>query len=484
MKMKDGHCIPDCDVKNCAKCNGDETCRYCKSVLTPYGGYEPAPNGTEPCPFVCDPVELNCLLTNKMKRGEVEACFALGCKFCPPHTFRKNHKCVKCAEGCDICLNEKECTRCLPGYSYYMGQCFKCNENGTCGEGEYMDSCECKSCKDKFPNCAACDKDQCIVCKPRFTLAPNKTACIPCIGKNCLKPHHPEPEDPECPTPCTETNPCPDPDIPIIPNKTCELPPNITISNGEAHFDPACAVIGNDCYCVECKCGYKIGGHNHTCIPIPEDEREPVECPEGEKWNGCACIKVCECGEKEDGTCVEKPQAIDGCTVVNCKHECEGCECHYFRNGTICSPCPENSTLSECNRPLKECPLPTPPGNITNECPCHQYSNGLNCTICEVNSTNPECNRPECPDPEKCDIHDPKCCNKDEYFNETDLICHKCECPECVYFENGTKCLVCEDGTIPLDGSCIRALSLARSSTIGVSVVVAIVMIIAVLIWI
>ncbi|KAL7719923.1 TNFR-Cys domain-containing protein [Entamoeba marina] len=44
MKMENGHCVPDCGIKNCAKCNGDGTCRYCNSTLNPYGGYEPAPN--------------------------------------------------------------------------------------------------------------------------------------------------------------------------------------------------------------------------------------------------------------------------------------------------------------------------------------------------------------------------------------------------------------------------------------------------------
>jgi len=444
MKMKDGHCIPDCDIKNCAKCNGDETCRYCKSTLTPYGGYEPAPNGTEPCPFVCDPVELNCLLTEKMKKGETEACFALGCKFCPPHTFRKDHKCEKCAEGCDRCLNENECIKCLPGYSYFEGKCYKCNKNGVCGEGEYMDGCECKECKKKYPHCAACNNEQCIVCEPRFVLAENKTSCVPCRGKNCKRPTpEPKPKDDDCPDPCID-EPCPPPPPTPTPekNETCDKPEHITVSNGEEHFDPACKERDPQCYCVKCYCGYELDKYNnHTCVKIKEEDLEPHDCPPTQKWDGCECKDPCLCGEKEDGTCNPEPKAIEGCLEVTCQQTCKRCMCGFFKNGTICSKCEVNSTIAECNRP---------------DCPCE----GPNCPCKEENG----------------------CCPDGFFYNTTTLKCGPCSCPKCIEFENSTKCVVCLDGTIPLDGNCNRIVSLSRSSTTGVSVLVAVVMVIVMLI--
>jgi len=418
--------------------------------LTPYGGYEPAPNATEPCPFVCDPVELNCLLTDKMKKGEIEACFALGCKFCPPHTFRKDHKCVACGEVCDRCLNEKECIKCLPGYSFYEGKCYKCNKKGVCGEGEYMDGCECRDCKTKFEHCLACNNEQCIVCKAPLVLSENKTSCVPCFGKDCRRPHpRIHRNDPDCPPP-----PCPtcgddpedpeDPENPDEPEPTCKdkYGPNVTVAGGVPHFDPFCVKIDKDCYCEECMCGYEINGENHTCVQIPESKIEPKECPPHQKWNGCKCRDICMCGEKEDGTCNPEPTAIEGCEKITCEQTCEQCLCGYYKNGSICSVCEVNSTIPECNRA---------------DCPCE----GPNCECKKENG----------------------CCSKEsEYFNPVTNDCEPCPCPKCIAFENTTKCLVCLDGTIPIDGNCMRALSLSRSSTTGVSVLVAVVMVLVMLI--
>jgi len=447
MKMKDGHCVPDCDVKHCSKCNPDGTCRYCKSKLTPYGGYEPAPNGTEPCPFVCDPVELNCFLTDKMKKGEEEACFARGCKICPPHTYPKDHKCVVCGEGCDNCVNDKECLKCLPGYIYHNGKCEKCNKDGTCGEGEYKEGCGCKDCKKKFPHCLACNIEQCIVCEENFIISHNKTTCEPCTKAKCPKPE------------------------PICKNSSAPF----SRVGDEMKFDPMCKRKDNECYCVECACGYELSPVTHTCVEIPEERRLALccdsddgcctQCAEGSELVGCECIKKCRCGVADDGVCrEEKLTAVDNCLILDCLNNCTKClDGYHLVNGKCekcmdnCSECPTNTTCSKCSN-----------GYYLNE-------TTLVCDKCK------ECSG-------VCDKTGAVClsCADGQYLNEITGKCEYCagECHKCVSEKGVVYCTLCEDGTVPINGTCgARSLSFSRSGTSGVSILVAVAMILAILLW-
>ncbi|EKE42052.1 CXXC-rich protein [Entamoeba nuttalli P19] len=478
MKMENGHCVPDCDIKNCAKCNGDETCRYCKSTLNPFYGYEPAPNGTDPCPFVCDPVELNCLLTEKMKRGEVDACFSLGCKYCPPHTFRRHHKCIKCAVGCAHCLNEKECIKCLPGYSYYMGECFQCNKNGTCGEGEYMEGCTCTSCEKKFPHCSACDKDQCIDCEPHFILSENKTSCVPCTkktcpppppppcrGKDCERPHHPDCDGDDCPKPEPTPDPTPDPDVPVP--QECNATANFSRIGDSYVFDPMCVKKDADCYCTECACGYELSITNHTCVEVSEEKKLNLccntedgcctSCQPGYKLNGCKCVKDCKCGENDDGTCKEIV-GIENCKTVGCDNICQECLEGYYLNGTTCDKCMDNCTHCKNNNTCTQCQE----GYYLNETTllCDRCKN---CSgICD--STGLVC----------------ESCAPGQYLNETTGECESCiGCERCVVNDNVVYCTLCADGSVPVDGYCAKSTTFARSGVNGISVILAMVMMIA-----
>jgi len=458
MKMKDGHCIPDCDVKNCAKCNGDETCRYCKSTLNPYGGYEPAPNATEPCPFVCDPVELNCLLTDKMKRGEVDACFALGCKYCPPHTFRQDHKCVPCGEGCDKCLNEKECIKCKAGYSYYLGKCYKCNKNGTCGEGEYMDDCTCKSCYKKFEHCVACDKEQCIKCKPYFTLAQNKTKCVPCTGKECLPkplPNEP-PKHPDCEKDCP---PCPPEEIPEEPEKPkgCEKKLPYVRVGDEYIVDVNCEERDEECYCTKCPCNYKLDESTHLCKKLTAEEIDSKVYDIEKFLNGNCEPKQCVCGRNADDTCYE-PKAQKGCKIVNCKEQCDECLEGYFLNGTKCDECKEDH-CGKCN------------GEKCLDCVNGYYLNGTKCTQCE---------KEHC-----CKCEEGVCLECCEGFYKNGTECTSCktlDCKQCIEDDGKEVCTLCMDDSTPVDGVCRRALSLSRSGANEVSIIVAVAMLLVILI--
>lgn len=446
MKMQDGQCVPDCDIKNCAICNGDETCKYCKSVLNPFAGYEPAPNASDPCPFVCDPAELNCVVTSKMKAGVTDVCYSLGCKICPPHSFRKDHKCVSCGNGCDKCLNEKQCIKCKPGFSYYMGKCYECNKNGTCGDGEYMEGCTCKNCNKKFEHCAACDKDQCIVCADGFHLSENKTVCVPCTKKTCPPPK-PKCRGPRCGVidECDEKEKCPPPeDEPVVPQpeeKKCKAPKHFTKVGDEYVFNPYCAVVNNEtCYCDKCECQYVLND-KHICV------FQPITCP-GDKvidYDMCTCReKECKCGRNETtGQCIENGPAphqhmemLDNCTYV--------CTSEYTWNGTECIRC-----NPDCLNCIKD-------------------GNGTTCIECKEgyiwNETLKEC--VTCDTPSTCG------CKQGEYLNGTK--CESCPCKECVFEYDKVYCTLCEDDTVPIDGECPKSISKMSSGSSRVSVMVAV----------
>ncbi|KAL7717554.1 TNFR-Cys domain-containing protein [Entamoeba marina] len=436
MKMDGNHCIPDCDIKNCAHCNGDDTCRYCKSTLNPYGGYEPAPNGTEPCPFVCDPVELNCLITEEMKSGKIDACFSLGCKYCPPHTFRRNHKCVECGDGCSHCLSETECIQCLPGYSYYMGKCYECNANGTCGEGQFMNNCKCTNCTTKFAHCAACDKEQCIECAPHFTLNENRTTCIPCTKKLC--PH----EQHEI-TDCEEE--------PEIVEEPCKA--NFSRIGDEFFFDPLCVEHDKNCYCTKCICGAVLN-NRHICEEVPQEKRIDLccnaedgcclSCPTGYVLDKCQCTKTCECGEPDsEGNCAQK-SFIENCKTVTCDNECEKClDGYYLVNNTSCEACVGNCTHCNSSDSCVECA----DGFHLNE------TSGL-CVTCLSNCTG------------NCDSTGLVCesCAPGQYLNETTGECQTCtNCQQCVVNEDVVYCTVCNDGSTPVNGVCAKSTTFSRS---------------------
>jgi hypothetical protein len=454
MKMEKGHCVPDCDIKNCAKCNGDETCRYCKSTLNPFAGYEPAPNGSEPCPFVCDPAKLNCVVTERMRRGEIDVCFSLGCKYCPPHTFRKNFKCEKCGTGCDNCLNEKECLKCLPGFVYYKGECFKQQCNGTCGEGEFLANCTCAKCEDKYEHCAACGEEECNECKPNFYLAENKTMCLPCTKSKCKpKPRcHGDdckkPVDPDCP-PCDD---CIIPDPEPTPEPTPECPKNMSKIGDEYLFDPQCIEIDEECYCKKCACGYRLN-EKHVCDVIPEIERAQgdrccssedgccLECEPGYELNHCKCEKKCECGKNADGSCVILPYK-ENATIINCSYACfEG----FVMINETCLPCGVNMT--KCSEP--------------NE--CEKCDNGNYCNPetkkCE------ECLVSNCTG--TCDETGNVCieCAKGDYLNETSGECMSCpNCKECMSYDNTVYCTVCNDDSVPVNGKCNNYVSFTQQT--------------------
>jgi hypothetical protein len=455
MKMQDGHCVPDCNVKNCAICNGDGTCRYCKSKLTPYGGYEPLPNSTDPCPYVCDPVELGCKLTEKMKNGQEEACFVEGCVECPPGTYRKDHKCIKCSPSCKHCVNGDECTECEKGKVMFEGKCQDCNVNGTCGEGEYMKGCKCEACNKLIKHCLACNNQTCFVCEPNFILANGNKTCDPCTVDTC-KP------------------------TPHIDNTTDELcPDNRTAApfsrvGDEMKFDPMCEERDKDCYCVRCACNYELSPVNHTCVEIPDDKKIPfacggedgcpTSCAEGTELSECKCVKVCKCGFADDGKkCKEETlTAVDNCKTLNCNNNCTECLDGYRLINGVCDKCLDNCTHCTSNTTCEKCA----DGFYLNKTTlvCEQCKN---CTgVCDGTG-------------EVC-----LSCADGQYLNETSGLCESCtdsDCHKCVVRKGEVLCTLCEDGSVPLQGKCAKAMSLARSGVNGMSVLVAIALIIAML---
>lgn len=434
MRMENGKCVPDCNVKNCAICNPDGTCRYCKSVLNPFTGYEPLPNATDPCPFVCDPKELNCEVTEKMKVGEEDVCHPLGCRKCPKGTVRIGHKCVKCPKGCKNCLDEKQCIQCEEGKVYYKGECLDCSDEGVCGEGEYKEKCKCKKCSDKYKHCETCDDEQCIECIEGFVLAENKTACEPCTLKTCPK------------------------------NITCSA--NFSRVGDEQKFDPMCVEHDKDCYCTKCACAYELSKTTHTCVRIPEDQLPPfacggsdcpTSCQAGYYLDECQCKKNndCECGKNDDGSCKEKT-AIEHCVEVTCSHQCEKClDGYYLVNKTECKPCLDNCTHCENNNSCTSCSNGFHLNATTGLCdPCTEGCSGT------------------------CDKTGLVCesCKDGEYLNDTSGKCESCvACSKCVYNMGKVYCTLCTDGTVPVEGECPKSISKMASGTNGVSVVVAVV---------
>jgi len=440
MKMVNGHCVPDCNVKNCAQCNGDGTCRYCKSKLTPYGGYEPLPNASDPCPFECDPIALNCKLTEKMKVGEEEVCFADGCKECPEGTFRKDHKCNKCSKKCKKCIDEDSCLECEEGQVMFNGKCEECNTKGTCGNGEYLDGCKCKKCQ---IHCVACDDGGCVKCEDMFVLNNQTNKCEPCTKKTCP----PKVED-------------------ICKNSS---EPFSRVGD-ELKFDPMCIERDKNCYCLKCACNYELSTVNHTCVEIPDDKKIPfacggedgcaTSCMEGTELVDCKCQKKCTCGKSDDGKCKEDSlTAIDNCKTINCNNNCTECLDGFRLIDGACVKCMDNCTQCHTNTTCDKCA----DGFYLNKTTlvCEQCRN---CTgVCD--QTGEVCLK----------------CTDGQYLNETSGQCEPCGCTKCVVHEGEVLCTLCEDGSVPLDGKCGRALSLSRSGANEVSILLAVALVIVML---
>ncbi|KAL7719924.1 CXXC-rich protein [Entamoeba marina] len=391
---------------------------------------------------------------------------------CPPHTFRKNHKCVECGDGCSQCLSEKECIKCLPGYSYYMGKCYECNVNGVCGDGEYMDNCKCTNCTTKFAHCAACDKDQCIECVDKFVLSDNRTSCIPCTKKLCPPSEPEDPVDPtpdpvdpeEIVTPDNSTDPVPTPgededDVIIDNNNSTTCKTNFSRVGDEFVFDPLCVAHDTNCYCTKCICGSSLNT-NHTCAEVSSDNRVEnccesedgccLSCPSGYSLANCTCTKSCKCGEPDaNGNCTTLSY-IENCKTVNCDNECEKClDGYYLVNGTTCETCVGNCTSCNSSTTCTECA----DGFHLNE------TSGL-CVTCLSNCTG------------SCDSTGLVCesCATGQYLNETTGECQTCtNCQQCVVNDDVVYCTVCNDGSTPVDGVCAKSTTFSRSGANGIS---------------
>jgi hypothetical protein len=457
MKMVDGHCIPDCDVANCAKCNGDETCRYCKSTLNPRRGYEPAPSGKNPCPFVCDPTELNCLVTPKMRRGVADVCFPLGCKLCPKGHYRQNYRCVKCPAHCESCFNG-ECTKCERGKVLVKGECMEMAPpgDGECACDEFMDEAakRCKTCVEIDVHCKACSKEGCEKCAPNFRPSRDKQKCLPCNPDKECRPKE----------------------------KVC--PEGFSYINSKCIPDPNCEVFRPKQACERCRPGYVLN-EKHICgqIETPIDGckdyigAECISCMPGSYLEGDKCVqcKVAGCADCDktqqckactppkflstDGKCVDPVNPPANCTRPASEEECETCiEGTRLTDTLKCEPC-----INNCKRCDTEKCLECQQGYFLNE----KSGQCEKCKDCICDPTGQACVG----------------CEYGKFLNATNQ-CEDCYmgCERCIVDDAYTViCTLCADGSEPVSGSCPNRHLRARSNASAVTILAAVAALIMVL---
>lgn len=298
-------CAKCADVlQDCQACSDGKTCTLC------------AGEGTELVNGKCE-----CALM--WFRGADGKCVK---HLCPEGLFNDGTACRPCPDGCIACETAGKCDVCNEALGFksdgsggcvkvecpvgfyrdiltckpcsdVFPDCAKCSELGTaceqcvtgtllskagdrclpisCRRSEYLDGNDCKSCFDKFPYCAACDKNGCQMCEKYYVLS-SGGECYPLV---CRADEYLNMESGQCER-------CP---VGFTPDKTVCLPkfcPEGQYLDGDdcKPCSPNCRRCGKDGACRICEGGFGL----------KEGSKQCEECGDGFFLKGTRCLRCDE----------------------------------------------------------------------------------------------------------------------------------------------------------------------------------------------
>lgn len=298
-------CAKCADVlQDCQACSDGKTCTLCTG------------EGTELVNGKCE-----CALM--WFRGADGKCVK---HLCPEGLFNDETACRPCPDGCIACETAGKCDVCNEALGFksdgsggcvkvecpvgfyrdiltckpcsdVFPDCAKCSELGTaceqcvtgtllskagdrclpisCRRSEYLDGNDCKSCFDKFPYCAACDKNGCQICEKYYVLS-SGGECYPLV---CRADEYLNMESGQCER-------CP---VGFTPDKTVCLPkfcPEGQYLDGDdcKPCSPHCRRCGKDGACRICEGGFGL----------KEGSKQCEECGDGFFLKGTRCLRCDE----------------------------------------------------------------------------------------------------------------------------------------------------------------------------------------------
>ena len=455
------------------------------------------------------------------------------CLFCNSKYFLSEGKCLNCPNNCQKCKiaenNKIKCVDCNKKYALLDGECKDCPTG--CSDCEYNKVYDRRDCKECNYNYALNKENQCVSCSSIIKIGgeacescgynelSNKFECYNCKGYDsyayinnkyqclsnsdssqlnlygCVKANYNEKENKY---ECTK---CKDYYIPIINEKICKYPSEISLSDFCLRAEKVELESGFKYSCIECENPYKktkklnnitdcIFSYNlDYCSNGEKDLNDIVICTEcvknaqfNKKKNVCQCnsdsfsIDENDC-YKCDNEMGKNPgcDASEGCEYNDQDQfvSCKKCKSDYaLSDKGICNSCSEiisncnkchlNKTLDKliCDSCIDNYIINTKE-NICRLNSCYEYANIMpGCIICD----------------DKIDEYMPKnkCQScKPGYFKTKDESCIYCSsekyggtgCYECTYGknENGqeTENIVCKKCSsayqaLSSDGKCFN----------------------------
>ncbi len=342
------------------------------------------------------------------------------CSDCPNTEVIKICPCtenIDCPD-CEICVNNKCVTTCLPNQICENDRCVECNDGHPCPCNQICVSGKCK-------------------CPPNKPFLNDKGCCVSCLSDN------------DCP-PCTICTPngC----VPIDCQEGVCNPSTgeciECINTGDCNGENECCV-NNKCECCD---GFIRDPYTGLCVLEPEciqdsdcgnceycqnDKCVPVVCPDGFICVNDTCLPICDCSNPlcdRGGACIQLNDST--CYCSQCSGGCssngdcgEGC---YCQNGN-CVPNPCANT--PCNNGMdcgENC------GCLDGQCvPCDSITCANGCSDilgCRCSSTN-ACE----PDPNPC-----------SNYSCEDNACNEAR-PDCKCDDNGNCVQVACDGDFKLE---------------------------------
>ncbi|ESU39868.1 Variant-specific surface protein, partial [Giardia duodenalis] len=369
----------------CKSCNGAEAtaCTSCKTdnnkeylkVTDPQAGTgecvadETACKGSNthflvadtktcyPCSSVTDGGVADCAACTSSDSGGAAKAVTVTCSACTAEGKKPNAdgtKCVECtAVGCAKCSDEGVCAACDNGkHLTPTGQCVdSCEKLG----GYYADNNVCKPCSPECASCTAAGADKCLSCPAGKALKYTDETSIS-GGGSCVD---------ECKV---NTGSCTDCGATIGGSKYCsrcstssEYPVNGVCKASTARANE-CKTPDNKGGCTTCAAGYFLldGG----CY---ETSRQPGSQVCTQAGSNGQCSQCANTLSPNDGVCPSCPAGCSKCTTSSNSQTCSECLAGYYKSGTSCVKCSENSTDNKITgvENCVSCAAPTGSGPVT-----------------------------------------------------------------------------------------------------------------------
>ena len=437
---------------NCTKCTDDITC------------------------LSCDPGHFMWAERVGASQLEITACI----DHCPKgfHGDDVTSSCQSCLSYCTACDSHDACTECTLDFATPLsGQCPQ-----PCHDGEYFDfaSLHCLPC---LENCLTCrDPTTCLACQSSFYLV-SDTSCVSVCPEHlvedmeegicwsevchesCLTCFGAEPDQ------CLS---CHD-NAKLLEHSCVEECPNHTYYDETSasckHCHDSCLSCAgpNRDNCLQCPDG-KLLNHFSCTATCPEGtfalNTECVSCPA----NCARCTSTEKCSTCRQGFLMEKDRCVEGCSegLVADETKCVRCPpgCKQCSLQKTCDVCDEDRLFY---KPDRSCLL---------TCPAGYYPLGGVCKECPTNCS-------ECTGPDKlqCSL-----CSADHAMEETSHTCTLCcnrdfpdRLPCCDCDTDHTHCVL--QTQLPTASSIDSSASSSASRKLGLTVVVGIIILIAVVMF-